>query len=240
MDIVNPQVEEYMRSLLDRYDEPVLLEMEAEGRERGFPIIGRLCGVALELMARSIGARRVFELGSGFGYSAYWFARATGPGGEIHGTDGDPANESKALDYLGRAGVGDRIRWHVGDALTSLAAVDGEFDVVFCDIDKPGYPGAWRAARDRIRVGGPVPVRQHDRLRPRDGPRRGRGPRGDPRAQPTDRAGRALRLDHRPDARGRARGAAHRLSRGDPACPLRSRLRGPRRRDGHGRGPRPR
>jgi caffeoyl-CoA O-methyltransferase len=98
MDIVNPQVEAYIGSLLERYSEPVLQEMEAEGRDRGFPIIGRLCGVWLELLARSIGARRVFELGSGFGFSAYWFARAVGPGGEVHGTDGDPANEPKVID----------------------------------------------------------------------------------------------------------------------------------------------
>jgi predicted O-methyltransferase YrrM len=154
MDIVNPRIEDYLRSRLERYDEPVLLEMEAEGEARGFPIIGRLCGVALELHARAIGARRVFELGSGFGYSAYWFARAVGPDGEVHGTDGDPDNEAKALDYLGRAGFGDRVRWHVGDALASFAAADGEFDVVFCDVDKPGYPDAWRAARARIRPGG--------------------------------------------------------------------------------------
>ncbi|MGH2636304.1 MAG: O-methyltransferase [Actinomycetota bacterium] len=154
MDIVNPQVEEYMRTLLQRYDEPVLLEMEAEGRERGFPIIGRLVGVTVELLARSVGARRVFELGSGFGYSAYWFSRAVGLGGEVHGTDGDPANEPKALAYLGRAGLADPVRWHVGDAVTSLNAADGEFDVVYDDIDKHGYPDAWRAARGRIRVGG--------------------------------------------------------------------------------------
>ena len=30
MDIVDPRIEDYMRSLLGRYDEPVLLEMEAE------------------------------------------------------------------------------------------------------------------------------------------------------------------------------------------------------------------
>ncbi|HEX9234935.1 MAG TPA: O-methyltransferase, partial [Actinomycetota bacterium] len=35
-----------------------------------------------------------------------------------------------------------------------LNATDGEFDVVYCDIDKDGYPEAWRAARDRIRIGG--------------------------------------------------------------------------------------
>ena len=154
MDIVDPRIEDYMRSLLTRYDEPVLLEMEAEGAERNFPIIGRLVGVTVELLARSVGARRVFELGSGFGYSAYWFARAVGPGGEVHATDGDPANESKALGYLSRAGLADRINWHVGDAVKNLGTVEGEFDVVYNDIDKEGYPDAWRAGRERIRVGG--------------------------------------------------------------------------------------
>jgi len=143
-----------MRSLLTRYDEPVLIEMEAEGKARGFPIIGRLVGVTVELLARSVGAKRVFELGSGFGYSAYWFARAVGPSGEVHGTDGDPANEPKALDYLSRAGLAEPIRWHVGDAVTHLGAAPGEFDVVYNDIDKDGYPAAWLAARERIRVGG--------------------------------------------------------------------------------------
>jgi caffeoyl-CoA O-methyltransferase len=154
VDIVDPRVEDYMRSLLTRYDEPVLLEMEAEGKERGFPIIGRLVGVTVELLARSVGAERVFELGSGFGYSAYWFSRAVGPSGEVHGTDGDPANEPKALDYLSRAGLAEPIRWHVGDAVTHLGAIEGEFDVVYNDIDKDGYPEAWMAARERIRVGG--------------------------------------------------------------------------------------
>ena len=154
MDIVNPEVEAYMRTLLARYDEEVLLEMEREGAERGFPIIERLVGVTVELLARSIGARRVFELGSGFGYSAYWFARAVGPDGEVHCTDGDPANEQKAEGYLSRVGAWDRVRWHVGDAVANLADVDGEFDIVYDDIDKDGYPGAWRAACDRIRVGG--------------------------------------------------------------------------------------
>ena len=42
----------------------------------------------------------------------------------------------------------------MGDAVTSLNALDGEFDVVYDDIDKEGYPDAWRAARERIRIGG--------------------------------------------------------------------------------------
>jgi caffeoyl-CoA O-methyltransferase len=154
MDIVDPRFDTYMASRLSRYDEPVLLEMEAEGERRGFPIVGRNVGVTLELLARSIGARRVMELGSGFGYSAYWFARAVGPGGEVHCTDGEAANAEGGRAYLERAGFADRVSYHVGDALESFAGIDGEFDVVFSDIDKPGYPDAWRAASERIRVGG--------------------------------------------------------------------------------------
>lgn len=154
MDIVNPQVEGYMRGLLTRHDEPVLLEMEAEAEANGFPIIGRVVGVTVEVLARSVGARRAFELGSGFGYSAFWFSRAVGPSGEVHCTDGDPENEKRALDYLGRAGLAEPIRWHVGEAVETLEATNGELDVIFNDIDKADYPRAWKTARERIRIGG--------------------------------------------------------------------------------------
>ncbi|MGH2576548.1 MAG: O-methyltransferase [Actinomycetota bacterium] len=38
--------------------------------------------------------------------------------------------------------------------MATLESNDGEFDVIYDDIDKDGYPDAWRAARDRIRIGG--------------------------------------------------------------------------------------
>ncbi len=154
MDIVHPEIERYMRGLAAVDDEPVLLEMEALAEQRGFPIIGRLCGQLLEVMARARGARRIFELGSGFGYSAYWFARAVGPDGEIHLTDTDPENERHAMDFLTRAGLARPISYHVSDALQALRATEGVFDIVYCDVDKGGYLDAWEAARTRVRVGG--------------------------------------------------------------------------------------
>ena len=154
MPIVDKNVEKYMRSLQARHDEPVLLEMEAEAEANGFPIVERIVGVTLEVLARSIGAKRIVELGSGYGYSGYWFSRAVGPDGELHLTDGDPENEKKALDYLGRAGLAGPVTFHVGDAVTSLGELDGEFDIVYDDIDKEGYPDAWRAACERVRLGG--------------------------------------------------------------------------------------
>jgi predicted O-methyltransferase YrrM len=154
VDIVNPKIEEYLRGLLGGDEDDVLLEMETLAEERDFPIVGRLVGVTLELLARAIGARRVLEMGSGYGYSAYWFSRAVGPGGEVHMTEGDASNQEKALDYLGRAGVADRVHSHVGNALDIIEELPGEFDVIFCDIDKGDYPTAWTKARERIRVGG--------------------------------------------------------------------------------------
>ncbi len=154
MDIVDPRIEAYMEERLRRYDDPVLLEMEAHGEEHDFPIVGRNVGVTLEVLARSVGAKRIMELGSGYGYSAYWHARAVGPDGEVHLTDGDPENEVKAAGYLKRAGLADRVRFHVGDAVTEFGRLGGEFDVIFNDIDKDGYPAAWRAASERIKLGG--------------------------------------------------------------------------------------
>jgi caffeoyl-CoA O-methyltransferase len=152
---MDDKVESYLTSLAEaEHEDDVLLAMEARADEHGFPIVGRATGRFLELAARAIGARRVMELGSGYGYSAYWFARAVGEEGEVICTDGDADNARFAEDYLGRAGVWDRVRYHVGDALEGMAAETGDFDVVYNDVDKHGYPDCWRAARDRIRVGG--------------------------------------------------------------------------------------
>lgn len=154
MDILEADIAAYLRRLNDRSDEPVLLEMEAAADEAGFPIVGRVVGACLELLTRAIGAKRVIELGSGFGFSGYWFARAVGESGEVFLTDGDPDNEAKAKDYLSRAQLWDRCRFMVGDALTSMASLEGEFDIVYCDIDKGDYPAAFGAAAERLRPGG--------------------------------------------------------------------------------------
>lgn len=148
-------VESYLTELAGvEHTDPVLDAMEQRAAEHGFPIVGRATGRYLELAARSIGAGRVMELGSGYGYSAYWFARAVGPGGEVVCTDGEPGNATLAERHLTEAGLWDRVRYRVGDALEGFAAEEGEFDVVYCDVDKLGYPDCWRAARERIRVGG--------------------------------------------------------------------------------------
>ena len=149
------EVQQYLADLAERqHADGVLDEMEAYAGERGFPIVGRAVGRFLELAARGVDARRVMELGSGYGYSAYWFARAVGAHGEVVCSDGDEENASLAERHLTAAGIWDRVRFHVGDALEVFATQPGEFDVVYCDVDKHGYPDCWRTARERVRVGG--------------------------------------------------------------------------------------
>jgi predicted O-methyltransferase YrrM len=148
-------VDSYLTELAEvEHDEPVLVAMEELAKQRPFPIVGRATGRYLELAARSIGARRVMELGSGFGYSAYWFARAVAPDGQVICSDSSTENARLAEDYLSQAGLWSRVRYHVSDALAALRAETGDFDIVYCDVDKDGYPDCWLAARERIRVGG--------------------------------------------------------------------------------------
>lgn len=151
---VDPAIEAYLRGLVNRTDHPALAEMEALALTNNFPIVGRLVGVFLETMARSVHAKRVFEFGSGYGYSAYWFAKAVGLAGQVICSDGDPLNEEQAHRYLGQAGLWDRIDFQTGFAQDIFAETDGVFDICYNDVDKGDYPEIWRMAKDRIRPGG--------------------------------------------------------------------------------------
>ena len=153
LDIVHPRIERYLASLLPPRDE-VLVAMEARARREGIPIVGPVVGRLFCQLALIARARRVMELGSAIGYSTMWWARAVGRGGKVWYTDSDPANARDAQAYLERGGVADRVEFLVGDAVACMAKVKGKFDLVFCDIDKPGYPAALRAAMPRLKRGG--------------------------------------------------------------------------------------
>lgn len=151
---VNPVIEKYMRSLVAQTDHPVLIEMESLAKQRNFPIVDRLVGSSLEVLAKMINAKRVFEFGSGYGYSAYWFARAVGAEGEVLCTDGNADNKRKAEQFLSSAGLWDRIDFRVGYAQEVFSLTDGMFDICYNDVDKGEYPNVWQMAKDRIRPGG--------------------------------------------------------------------------------------
>lgn len=151
--ILESQVESYIDSLLPARD-AVLRKMEAYAAKHKVPIVGPACARVLHQLALMVGARRVFEMGSAIGYSTLWLARAVGPRGKVFYTDGDPANAERARAWLREAGVLGRVEILVGDALRSLKATPGHFDLIFNDVSKTQYPEVFKLAVPRVRAGG--------------------------------------------------------------------------------------
>jgi len=149
------QIAEY-HSQLSQHNDALLHRLEEEARRDRFPIIGPAAGKFLYLMARAIGARKVFELGSGYGYSTLWFARAVreGGGGEVHHTVWDEGLHKRAKANIAEAGYGDLVKFHLGEAVQTLRETPGLFDVIFNDIDKNGYPDSLPVMKEKLRVGG--------------------------------------------------------------------------------------
>lgn len=155
MSLTYEQIQQY-HAHLSAHDDPVLLRMEDEARNERFPIIGPAAGKFCYLMARAIGATRVFELGSGYGYSTLWFARAVreNGGGVVHHTVWDEDLQLRARANVQEAGYSDLVRFHLGEAVQTLRETEGPFDILFNDIDKDGYPASLPVMKEKLRVGG--------------------------------------------------------------------------------------
>jgi predicted O-methyltransferase YrrM len=135
-------------------DSPVLKEMEARAKEQDFPIIGPVVGRLLYQYAKAIGAKRIFELGSGFGYSAMWFAKALPADGEIYGTDHSEENLFRLRRYFESENVPAKLHTLQGDAVANLEKTGGLFDIILMDIDKKSYLSGFKLAWPKVRTGG--------------------------------------------------------------------------------------
>jgi caffeoyl-CoA O-methyltransferase len=135
---------------------PAMIEMEAEAERTNFPIIGPAAGYFCYLITRMTGARSVFELGSGFGYSTAWFARAVkeNGGGTVYHTVWDEKLSRRARAHLAALDLSDLVTFRVGEAVAALREFDGVFDLVFNDIDKDGYVASLPVIKTRLRSGG--------------------------------------------------------------------------------------
>ena len=153
--LIADEVSAYLESLVPARH-PELVAMEAHARERDFPIIGPVVGHLCYQMARMIGARRVFELGSGFGYSTAFFARAVDEngGGVVHHVVWDEALSRRARTHLDILGYGSLVTYHVDEAIATLRSQDGPFDLIFNDIDKHAYPASLPLIEAKLRPGG--------------------------------------------------------------------------------------
>ncbi len=155
MSLYHSQLPEYLESLVP--ERPVLLQvMETHAKATNFPMVGPVIGQFFYLITRLTGATRVFELGSGFGYSTAWFALAVreNGGGEVHHVVWDENLSKQAQEFLRGLDLLSIVRFHVGEAVQTLQQVGGEYDIIFCDIDKDGYPASWQVVKQHLRVGG--------------------------------------------------------------------------------------
>jgi len=151
--IVNPLIEQYMETLRTVADDN-LRAMERRAAADDFPIIGPEVGMLLYLLAKIGRARRVLELGSGYGYSAYWFALALPKDGQVIATDLDPDNKQFAEKSFALAGMSNKLRFILGNGLEVIDGLDGPFDIIFNDVDKEDYPAVIDKAAAKLRPGG--------------------------------------------------------------------------------------
>lgn len=154
-ELMAPQVREYLDALVPPRP-PEMQAMEAHARETNFPIVGPASGYLCYQIARMIGARQIFELGSGFGYSTAWFAQAVqeNGGGTVHHVVWDEELSRQARGHLSALGVDDIVRYQVSEAVQALRETDGSFDLIFNDIDKRGYPDSLPLIAEKLRPGG--------------------------------------------------------------------------------------
>ncbi|GGN96641.1 MULTISPECIES: O-methyltransferase [Haloarcula] len=147
--------EQFARTLAPDRDE-VIAEMDKKADREGFPTVGPAVGGWLRMLARMTDADRVFEFGSGFGYSAYWMAPAIPADGDIVLTEIDADELDEAREFLARGGYADRASFEHGDAIEVVETYDGPFDVVLIDNENDRYAEAFAAVREKVPVGGVV------------------------------------------------------------------------------------
>ncbi|TKX68461.1 O-methyltransferase [Halorubrum sp. SP9] len=129
-------------------------EMADLAAEWGFPIIGPEAGAVLRLLARLTDAERVFEFGSGFGYSATWFLR--GGAERVICAEFDADEAERGVAFAADYGYADRVTFEVGDAMETIDRYEGPFDVVLIDHQKGRYADAYRAVLPKVRTGGVI------------------------------------------------------------------------------------
>lgn len=154
-ELVSEDVTRFAHAIGPQPDE-ILKQMDEYGAEIGFPTVGPAVGGWLATLCRLVDAERVFEFGSGFGYSAYWFARALPPAGEVVLTEIDEDELDRAREYFDRGDLIKRATFEHGDAIDYAGEYEGPFDVVIIDNEKHRYEEAFDAIREKVAPGGVV------------------------------------------------------------------------------------
>jgi caffeoyl-CoA O-methyltransferase len=152
VDIVPEPIERYAEEHTTP-PEPLLAELAKETRatlESPQMLTGTVEGRFLELLVYASGASRVLELGTYSGYSSLSMAAGLPAGGRIDTCELDENRATVAQRYIDRSPYADRIQIHLGPALETIGRLEGEFDFVFIDADKPNYLNYYEAVLPRL------------------------------------------------------------------------------------------
>ncbi len=151
-------VDDYVAGLLARNDsflEAALIASE----EAGLPLIqvSPAQGKLLNLLARSIRAKAILELGTLGGYSTIWLGRALPASGRLVTLEADAGYAKVARESIARAELADVVDLRVGPALDVLPKLHAEgagpFDLTFIDADKENSPAYFAWSLDHSRPG---------------------------------------------------------------------------------------
>src|SRR3954470_4087342 len=113
-------------------------------------MVGTVEGAFLSFLVTMTKAMRVLEVGTFTGWSSIAMASALPPGGSIVTCDVNEETTAIARRYAEEAGVADRIEYRLGPANETLGSLDGPFDLVFIDADKPGYIDYYEAVLPKL------------------------------------------------------------------------------------------
>jgi caffeoyl-CoA O-methyltransferase len=102
------------------------------------------------VLVRQLRAKRILELGTFTGYSSISMALALEPDGRIITCDVNEETTAIARRYAEEAGVLDRIEYRTAPGLDSIAQLEGEFDLIFIDADKPNYLNYYEATLPKL------------------------------------------------------------------------------------------
>lgn len=134
MELTQDNIARYLHPFVRRPN-PYLATLEEDASARRVPIIGPWGGQMLAILARSIQANRMLELGAATGYSAIWLAAATTAwNGQVTTIDQDITRVQEARQNVEQAGLSAQVTIVHGTAIPTLQELDGHFDLIFNDI----------------------------------------------------------------------------------------------------------
>ena len=160
IEITNPSIEEYI-SRHSSEESPLLQKINRETyAEVLMPrmLSGHFQGRVLSMLSFMIRPKRILEIGTFTGYSALCLAEGLVDGGELITIDVNEELEDRVRGYISSAGMDNKIRYIIGNAVTLIPNIDGPFDLVFIDADKHNYLQYYQLVFDKVSSGGFIMV----------------------------------------------------------------------------------